>query len=131
MLPKPKINFEPCFMNIPERKDENCFDVIYDIIENELRIDPENILFHAVHRIGKPREADDAKLRPIIARFLCREDRDKVYRIKNWLKKSRRLKEAYITQDYAQAIQMERKVLIKVMFLPEKKELTQRLWTEN
>ena len=57
------------FMNIPERKDENCFDVIYDIIENELCIDPENILFHAVHRIGKPREADDAKPRPIIARF--------------------------------------------------------------
>ena len=48
-------------MNIPERKDENCFDVIYDIIENELRIDPENILFHAVHGIGKPREAYDAK----------------------------------------------------------------------
>ena len=37
------------FMNIPGRKDENCFDVMYDIIENELRIDPENILFHAVH----------------------------------------------------------------------------------
>ena len=106
--------------NIPERKDENCFDVIYDIIENELRIDPENILFHAVHRIGKPREADDAKPRPIIARFLCREDRDKVYRIKNRLKKSRRLKDAYITQDYAQAIQMERKVL-KAMFLAREK----------
>ena len=109
------------FMNIPERKDENCSDVIYDIIENELRIDPENILFHAVHRIGKPREADDAKPRPIIARFLCREDRDKVYRIKNRLKKSRKFKDAYITQDYAQAIQMERKVLIKAMFLAREK----------
>ena len=109
------------FMNIPERKDENCF-VIYDIIENELRIDPENILFHAVHRIGKPREADDAKPRPIIARrFLCREDRDKVYRIKNRLKKSRRFKDVYITQDYAQAIQMKRKVLIKAMFLAREK----------
>ena len=109
------------FMNIPERKDENCVDVIYDIIENELHIDPEKILFHAVHRIGKPREADDAKARPIIARFLCREDRDKVYRIKNRLKKSRRFKDAYITQDYAQAIQMERKVLIKAMFLAREK----------
>ena len=107
--------------NIPERKDENCFDVIYDIIENELRIDPENILFHAVQQDGKPREADDAKPRPIIARFLCREDRDKVYRIKNRLKKSRRLKDAYITQDYTQAIQMERKVLIKAMFLAREK----------
>ena len=107
-------------MNISERKDKNCFDVIYDIIENELRIDPKNIiLFHAVHRIGKPREADDTKPRPIIACFLCREDRDKVYRIKNQLKKSRRLKDAYITQDYAQAIKMER--IIKVMFLAREK----------
>jgi len=93
------------FMNIPERKDENFFDVIYDIIENELSIDSENIPFHAVHRVRKPREADDAKPRPIIARFLCREDRDKVCRIKNRLNKSRRLKDAYITQDYAQPIQ--------------------------
>ena len=109
------------FMNIPERKDENCADVVYDIIENELSIDPENILFHAVHRIGKPREADDAKPRPIIARFLCREDRDRAYRVKNRLKKSRRFKDAYITQDYAQAVQLERKVLIKAMFLAREK----------
>ena len=37
------------------------------------------------------------------------------------LKKSRRFKDAYITQDYAQAIQMERKVLIKAMFLAREK----------
>ena len=109
------------FMNIPERRDENCVDVVYDIIENELNIDPENIQFHAVHRIGKPREATDANPRPIIARFLCREDRDNIYRVKNRLKKSRKFENAYITQDYAQAIQLERKVLIKAMFLARKK----------
>ena len=43
------------------------------------------------------------------------------YRIKNRLKKSRRFKDAYITQDYAQAIQMERKFLIKAMFLAREK----------
>ena len=41
--------------------------------------------------------------------------------LKNRLKKSRRFKDAYITQDYAQAIQMERKVLIKAMFLAREK----------
>ncbi|XP_068756426.1 CDK5 regulatory subunit-associated protein 2-like [Montipora capricornis] len=109
------------FMNIPERRDENCVDVVYDIIENELNIDPDNIQFHAVHRIGKPREATDANPRPIIARFLCREDRDNIYRVKNRLKKSRKFENAYITQDYAQAIQLERKVLIKAMFLAREK----------
>ena len=38
------------FMNIPERKDENCVEVVYDIIEKELNIDPENIQFHAVQK---------------------------------------------------------------------------------
>ena len=58
-------------------------------------------------------EEDDAKHRSILARFLCTENRDKVYRIKNQLKKSRRFKDAYITQDYTQAIQMERMFLVR------------------
>ena len=66
------------------RGDENCVDVVYDIIEKVLNIDPENIQFHAVHRIGKPREATDANPRPIIARFLCREDRDNIYGVKRF-----------------------------------------------
>ena len=89
------------FMNIPERRDENCVDVVYDIIKNELNIDP--------------------NARPIIARFLCREDRDNIYRVKIRLKKSRRFENAYITQDYAQPIQLERKVIIKAMFLAREK----------
>ena len=87
------------FMNIPERRDENCVEVVCDIIEKELNIDQENIQFHAVHRIGKPRVATYANPRPIIARFLCREDRDNIYRVKNRLKKSKRFENAYITQD--------------------------------
>ena len=42
------------FMNIPEEADENCSDIVYNIIENELKIDPQDIRFHAVHRVGKP-----------------------------------------------------------------------------
>ena len=71
------------FMNIPERGDENCVEVVYDITEKKLNIDPENTQFHAAHRIRKPSEATDANPRPIIARFLCREDRDNIYRVKN------------------------------------------------
>jgi len=49
---------------------------MYDVIENGLDIDPENIQFHAVHSVGQPREVEDSNPRPIIARFLGREDRD-------------------------------------------------------
>ena len=104
-------------MNVPERNDENCMDVVYDIIENDMNIVVEDIHFHACHRVGKPR-SEDAKSfpRPIIARFLSRVDRDAVFRARNRLKDSSRAKDVYITQDYAKAIQQERKVLIKATF---------------
>ena len=67
----------------------------------------------AVHRIGKRKEN---KHRPIIARFVCREDRDQVFARKKGIKESTRFKDAYITADYAKAIQDERRKLIKAMF---------------
>ena len=66
-----------------------------------------------MHRIGKRKEN---KHRPIIARFVCREDRDKVFARKKEIKESTRFKDAYITADYAKAIQDERRMLIKAMF---------------
>ena len=81
------------FMNIPEESYENCIDIIYDIIEKELNINTDNMQFQAVHRIGKARSAssDDTRAspRPIIVRFLLREDRDKVLNAKNKLKNSK------------------------------------------
>ena len=123
------------FMNVPEREGENCVDIIYDIIENELDMDVENLQFHAIHRVGKRRSPDEtskaAYPRPIIARFLCREDRDMVLKAKGRLRNSSRFKDAYITQDYAKAIQMERRVLIKAMFLARKKGMNAKVVDRN
>ena len=87
------------FMNVPEHNDENCMNVVYDIIENDININVEDIHFHAVHCVGKLRSADASKSfpRPIIARFLSREDRDLVFRARNRLKDSSRAKDVYIT----------------------------------
>ena len=91
------------FMNVSERNDENCMDVVYDIIENDMNINVEDIHFHAIHRVGKPRSADASKSfpRPIIARFLSGEDRDTVFRARKRMKDSSRAKDVSITQDYA------------------------------
>ena len=62
------------FMNVPEQEGENCANIIYDIIENKLNMDIENLQFHAIHRVGKRRSSDEtskAYPRRIIARFLC------------------------------------------------------------
>ena len=110
------------FMNIPESRFEDCQDIIYDLIENDLKINAEDIRFHAVHRVGKStsNETNDARPRPIIARFVVREDRDAVFAVKNRLKSSTRYHDAYITQDFARAIQKERKSLIQAMFAAKK-----------
>lgn len=122
------------FMNVPEQEGENCVNFIYDIIENELNIDVENLQFHAIHRVGKRRSSDEtskAYPRPIIARFLCREDRDSVLKAKGRLRNSSQYKNVYITQDYAKGIQMERKVLIKAMFLARKKGMKAKVVDRN
>ena len=105
-------------MNIPESQGENCQVIIYDVIENDLKINVEEIRFHAVHRVGKLQNngASPPHPRPIIARFALRKDRDPVFHVKKRLKSSARYGEAYITQDFAQEIQKERKTLIQSMF---------------
>ena len=40
-------------MNNPEEPDENCSDIIYDIIQNGLNINIASMHFHAVHRVRK------------------------------------------------------------------------------
>ena len=121
------------FMNVPEQEGENSANIIYDIIENELNMDVENLQFHAIHRVGKRRSSDEtskAYPRPIIARFLCREDRDMVLKEKGSLRNSQ-YENVYITQDYAKAILTERKVLIKAMFLARKKGMNARVVDRN
>ena len=81
-------------------------------MEKELQIDTTDIRFQAVHRIGKRKESRN---RPIIALFLCREDRDPVFSRKQALKDSRWYRDAYVTADYAKAIQEEGRKLVKAM----------------
>lgn len=100
------------FRNIPELPEENSKDLLLDIISNDLGLEVGQMRFHAVHRVGKPRKG---KPRAIIARFVCREDKDLVYSQRNLLKESVRFEDAYITLDYPAAVQEERAILIKAM----------------
>ena len=53
--------------------------------------------------------------------------KETVFRARNRLKDSLRAKDVYITQDYAKAIQQERKVLIKAMFQPKERSLSSKV----
>ena len=48
-------------MNIPEEPDENCSDIVYDIIQNGLNINVANIHSHAVPSVGKAATGDEKK----------------------------------------------------------------------
>ena len=72
-------------MNLPEDRGEDCKGMIINLIQNDLKIDVTNVRFHAVHRVGNPTVG---KTRPIIARFVGREDRDLVWSRNNDLKNS-------------------------------------------
>ena len=54
-----------------------------------------------------------------------------VLKAKVRLRISTQYENVYITQDYAKAIQMERKVLIKAMFLARKKGMNARVVDRN
>ena len=96
------------FNNISEIEDEDCKSVIQDIIQ-QMGIDSSTIRYHAVHRVGRRLEG---RHRPIIVRFVSREDRELVWSKRGKIKQLHLFKEAYITEDYAWAIQKERKILI-------------------
>lgn len=100
------------FNNIKEMEKENCKAMIYDILQKDLELDTSSIRFHAVHRVGKRMQG---RTRPIIVRFISREDRNLVWAKRGKIKQSTVHSDAYITEDFARAIQEERKVLIKAM----------------
>ena len=104
------------FNNIREEEGES---LIRNVIQNDMDIDTSEIKFHAVHRVGKKMES---RCRPIIARFISREDRNLVWQHKGKIKHSLNYPDANITEDFAKAIQEERKVLIKAMLKARENE---------
>ena len=76
------------FYKVPESPDEDCIGLIRDVLTNEIKLDSEEVnqfKFCGVHRLGKHSRG---RARPIIVRFTCRNDRDKVWRMRHNLKGS-------------------------------------------
>ena len=75
-------------------------------------IDSSTVRYHAVHRVGRRLEG---RHRLIIARFVSREHRKLAWSKRGKIKQLHQFKEAYITGDYARAIQQEREILFNAM----------------
>ncbi len=100
------------FYKIPESCEEDCTSIIRDVITNDLKIDRAEVnqfQFCGVHRLGKQSRG---RPKPIIVRFTCSNDRDKVW------KKRRNLKGSNVSigEDLPKRVQeIKRKILIPAM----------------
>ena len=97
---------------VPETRDEDCTGLVQKVITNDLKIKREEVnqfQFCGVHRLGKQ---SCGRPRPIIARFTCRSDRDKVWKMRRNLKDSN----ISIGEDLPKGVQeIKRKILIPAM----------------
>jgi len=100
------------FYRVPETPDEDCTGLVRKIITNDLKIKREEVSqfqFCGVHRLGKQSRG---RPRPIIARFTCRNDRDKVWKMRRNLKDST----ISIGEDLPKRIQeIKKKILVPTM----------------
>lgn len=100
------------FYRIQESSDEDCPALLRSILIEKLEIANEEVQcmsFCSVHRLGKPNRS---KARPIIARFTCRADRDKVWKCRYRLKNSN----ISMSEDLPKQVQEIRKnVLVPAM----------------
>lgn len=100
------------FYRIQESSDEDCPALLRSILTERLEIANEEVQcmsFCSVHRLGKPNRS---KARPIIARFTCRADRDKVWKCRYRLKNSN----ISMSEDLTKQVQeIRKKVLVPAM----------------
>ena len=98
------------FGGISESSPENCLEKIQHLITKNLKLDIEatDIKFQRVHRLGKKQQG---KTRPIIARFLWFNDRQKVWKSRNNLSGT----PFWMSEDYTKEVQQNRKVLRPVL----------------
>ena len=77
------------FYRVNESKDEDCFSLVRDVLTRNLNLPQDevsNMKLCGAHRLGKPNRN---RARPLIARFTCRADRDRVWKARYRLKNSR------------------------------------------
>ncbi|XP_078702242.1 uncharacterized protein LOC144928091 [Branchiostoma floridae x Branchiostoma belcheri] len=97
------------FHGIQETERENCTRKVMDFVSEEMNINTQEVKMCAVHGLGEPR---NGKPRPVIARFTCRADRDRVWKNKTQIKDKR----IFITDDVPDKVrELRRNILVPAL----------------
>ncbi|KAI8507779.1 hypothetical protein Bbelb_140190 [Branchiostoma belcheri] len=103
------IRWNLIFHGIQETERENCTRKVMDFISEEMNINTQEMKMCAVHGLGEPR---NGKPRPVIARFTCRADRDRVWKNKAQIKDKR----IFITDDVPDKVrELRRNILVPAL----------------
>ena len=98
-------------LNVPENQDEDCKEIVREVMAAVKMKDVHKVEFHAVHRTSKQRV--DGKPRTIIARFVNREIRNDFWSKRKELANSDTHKHVILVPDYAYETAKEQKKLSK------------------
>ena len=109
-------------LNVPENEEENCKEIVHEVMDAVKMEGANKVEFHAVHRTGKQR--NDGKPRAIIARFVNREARDDFWNRRKELANSPNHQNVVLVPDYAYETTKEQKKLSNALRNARKLDLT-------
>lgn len=109
-------------LNVPENEEENCKEIVREVMDAVKMEGANKVEFHAVHRTGKQR--NDGKPRAIIARFVNREARNDFWNRRKELANSPNHQNVVLVPDYAYETAKEQKKLSNALRNARKLNLT-------
>ena len=109
-------------LNVPENEEENCKEIVREVMDAVKMEGANKVEFHAVHRTGKQR--NDGKPRAIIARFVNREARNDFWNRRTELANSLNHQNVVLVPDYAYETAKEQKKLSNALRNARKLNLT-------
>ena len=109
-------------LNVPENEEENCKEIVREVMDAVKMEGANKVEFHAVHRTGKQR--NDGKPRAIIARFVNREARNDFWNRRKELANSPNHQNVVLVPDYAYETPKEQKKLSNALRNARKLNLT-------
>ena len=109
-------------LNVPENEEENCKEIVREVMDAVKMEGANKVEFNAVHRTGKQR--NDGKPRAIIARFVNREARNDFWNRRKELANSPNHQNVVLVPDYAYETAKEQKKLSNALRNARKLNLT-------
>ena len=98
-------------LNVKETEDKNTKALLKKVL-TEMGVNVDGLRFHAVHRVGPVREIRQSLItekrqtpRHVIARFLCRQERNMVWESRDRIKKTENFKEAFLSLIFVKNMQ--------------------------